>query len=82
MPPDVFRVLKMDARVPVDGRVFMRKRALRNCLADKQAYEGGEARRSAVNAKACQGAGWANSGGNRATRVPPQGGKKKCVSIS
>ena len=28
------RVLKMDASVPIDSRVFMQKRALRNCLAD------------------------------------------------
>ena len=32
MPPD--RVLKMDASVPVDSRVFMQKRALRKYLAD------------------------------------------------
>ena len=31
----IFRVLKMDASVPVDSRVFMQKRALRNCLADR-----------------------------------------------
>ena len=30
----LFRVLKMDARVPVDSRVFMQKRALRKYLAD------------------------------------------------
>ena len=30
----IFRVLKMDASVPVDSRVFMPKRALRECLAD------------------------------------------------
>ena len=30
----IFRVLKMDASVPVDSRVFMQKRALRKYLAD------------------------------------------------
>ena len=30
----VFRVLKMDASVPVDSRVFMQKRAVRKYLAD------------------------------------------------
>ena len=30
----IFRVLKMDASMPVDSRVFMQKRALRNYLAD------------------------------------------------
>ena len=30
----VFHVLKMDASVPVDSRVFMQKRALRKYLAD------------------------------------------------
>ena len=30
----IFRVLKMDARVPVESKVFMQKRALRNYLAD------------------------------------------------
>ena len=30
----IFRVLKMDASVPADSRVFMQKRALRNYLAD------------------------------------------------
>ena len=30
----IFRVLKMDASVPVDGRVFMQKRALRKYLSD------------------------------------------------
>ena len=30
----IFRVLKMDASVPVDSRMFMRKRALRKYLAD------------------------------------------------
>ena len=31
----IFRVLKMDASVPVDSRVFMKKRALRKYLADR-----------------------------------------------
>ena len=31
----IFRVLKMDANVPVDSRVFMQKRALRKYLADR-----------------------------------------------
>ena len=30
----IFRVLKMDASVPVDSRVFMKKRAVRKYLAD------------------------------------------------
>ena len=30
----IFRLLKMDASVPVDSRVFMKKRALRKYLAD------------------------------------------------
>ena len=30
----IFRVLKMDASVPIDSRVFMQKRALRKYLAD------------------------------------------------
>ena len=30
----MFRVLKIDASVPVDSRVFMQKRTLRKCLAD------------------------------------------------
>ena len=30
----IFRVLKMDASVPVDSKVFMQKRALRKYLAD------------------------------------------------
>ena len=30
----IFRVLKMDASVPIDSRVFMIKRALRKYLAD------------------------------------------------
>ena len=30
----IFRVLKMDASVPVDSRVFMQKRTLRKYLAD------------------------------------------------
>ena len=30
----IFRVLKMDASVPVDSRVFMQKHALRKHLAD------------------------------------------------
>ena len=30
----IFRVLKMDASVPVDSRVFMQKRALRKYVAD------------------------------------------------
>ena len=30
----ISRVLKMDASVPVDGRVFVQKRALRKYLAD------------------------------------------------
>ena len=31
----IFRVLKMDVSVPVDSRVFMKKRALRKYLADR-----------------------------------------------
>ena len=30
----IFRVLKMDASVPVDSRIFMQKRTLRKYLAD------------------------------------------------
>ena len=33
-PRQIFRVLKMDASVPVDSRVFMQKRALRKYVAD------------------------------------------------
>ena len=57
----IFRVLKVDARVRVNSRVFMKKRALRKYLADSELAEvvcgGGEARRLAVHAKAWQGAG-------------------------
>ena len=35
----IFRVLKMDASVPVDSRVFMQKRALRKYLADSGLME-------------------------------------------
>ena len=69
----ICRLLKTDASVRVDRRVYMRKRALRKYLADSG---GGEARRPAEHAKAWQSAGGGKSGGNRAARVPPQGGKK------
>ena len=35
----IFRVLKMDASVPVDSRVFMQKRALRKHLADSGLWD-------------------------------------------
>ena len=69
----IFRVLKMDASVPVDSKVFMQKRALRKYLADSGLT--GVVKPGGRHAEAWQSAGRGDIGGNGATRVSPQGGK-------
>ena len=46
----ILHMLKMDASVPVDSRVFMQKRALRKIPCSQRAHGGGKASRSAVHA--------------------------------
>ena len=65
----------MDACVPVDSRVFMKKRALRKYLAESGLTDVVKSRWSAVHAEAWQGAGGGDSSGSRATRRSPQDGK-------
>ena len=59
----IFRVMKMDASVPVDSRVFMQKRALRKYLADSGLTEVVKLDGRQYTRKAWQGACGGNSGG-------------------
>ena len=71
----VFRMMKMDASVPVDSRVFDKI-----CAAQKKRAHGSEeARRSVVHPKSWCSDDAGNSGRSRATRVPPQGRKKNVL---
>ena len=51
----IFRVLQIDASVPVDSMAFLQKRALRKYLTDNGLT--GVVKPDAVHAKAWQGAG-------------------------
>ena len=78
----IFRVLEMDASVPVDSRVFMQKRALRKYLADSGLTEvvGPDGRQYTL--KHGKVLVEAITAGIEPRELRCQGGQKICVSIS